>query len=123
VKALFTLIIIWACFGLNARAQTTAPKADEPFKLKPFSNDSIWRLPKTPNTLNQLPLAGFNAPAVTLNNLLKAVPGNTMLVCSTMPVKRLGGNNKMPVARAGSVGDNMNKHVIVINPLAEVPKP
>jgi len=122
MKAFLTLVIISACFGIGARAQTAAPKIGELFKLKSFNNDSLWHLPKAPNTLNQLPLTKFDTPGVTLNNLLN-MPDNAMLVYNTMPVKYLAGNDKMPVGRIGSVGDKMNKQVIVVNPLAEVPKP
>jgi len=40
-----------------------------------------------------------------------------------MPVIHPGGSYKMPVAKVASVGDKLNKQLIVINPLAEVPQP
>ena len=124
MKYLFTLTLLLGCACLGAKAQTVASNPAELFKQKPLATmDSlVWHMPKTPNFLNQMPLNKLTG--IMLGNTIQPdALANAALVYSAMPVKVLKSNDKMPVAGLGAVGDRMIKKVVVVNPLAEIPKP
>ncbi|WP_139112982.1 hypothetical protein [Mucilaginibacter sp. PPCGB 2223] len=118
MKAAFTFALIFCLAPTGVKAQTPATKNNGPFKT-----DSLtWHMPQTPNALNQLLLNKLTT-AEQLKGPVNNAPGNALLVYSTMPVKHLGGNYKMPVVRPSGTNDKMAKQVTVVNPLAELPKP